>query len=61
MIVTPPARAASHCLFSKASQADSIATDEDEHAVSMLFDGPSQPQVKETWPGMNARMFPVMK
>jgi len=61
IMVTPPASAESHCLLSSASQAASIATSDEEHAVSTLFEGPSQFHVKETWPGMNARMLPVMK
>ncbi len=45
MTVTPPARASEHSPLRRAWEARCSATSEDEHAVSIVTAGPSNPNV----------------
>ncbi|GAA5608871.1 hypothetical protein Sgri01_07241 [Streptomyces griseus] len=59
MIVTPPASASEHSPDRSAWAARCVATNEEEHAVSTVIDGPSRPSPYETRPDVTAPALPV--
>ncbi len=59
MTVTPPARAVSHSPARRAWQAQCRDTSEDEHAVSTVTAGPSNPKTYATRPEKTLPAFPL--
>jgi len=59
MILLPPTRAASDSPFTRARCARCDATNEDEHAVSVLMHGPSKAKAYERRPTMYGGPLPM--